>query len=251
MKFLFSEASPDYSRYLYPYVVWVIPEPPESPADCFHRGCVIASPQLDRFVLARSVRVDLAHYQPSSENRRILRKGDGITAELIERNAFAYTPERRQAWKHYADHRFGDQIMSFERLDRLMNAPVISHLLLFRETATGAELGTALLFLQPPRAAYYYYAFYELDRLPQNLGIFMMTWAVRHFAAERYQHLYLGTCYSDRALYKTQFPGVEFFNGNTWSTNLKELKYLLHRPTQPPATHLLQDVAYLHQFHHG
>ena len=251
MRLLFSEAAPDYSRYLYPYVIWGIPEPGESPADCFARGFLLSSPDLDRFVLGRSVRVDLQRYVASSENRRILRKGEGIAVELVERRAFDYSAERRTAWIRFADLRFGEGVMSFDRLDRLMQAPAVTHLLVFRQTTDGTELGAVLLYLEEPRAACYYYAFYNLDARPLNLGMFMMTRAVGLFAACGVRHLYLGSCYSEQALYKTQFAGIEFFNGHAWSSRLDELKYLLNRSNAGGAAHLLQDHQYLERFHGG
>lgn len=250
MKLLFSETKPDYAGYLYPYVIWAVPDPGETPADLFARGFLPASPQLDRFYLCRNLRVELQHHRLTSENRRVLRKGQGIEGQLVARADFDYSDARRAAWKAYADARFGEDVMSFERLDRLMHAPVITHLYCFRDAASGAEVGTVLLYLEPPRVAYYYYAFYSLDFLQRNLGMFMMTQAVASFAQAGYAHLHLGTCYSTRALYKTQFTGVQFFNGHRWSPNLDELKFLLSH--QESATgHLLQSAHYLEEFADG
>lgn len=251
MKLVFSETRSDYGQYLYPYVIWASPEAGERPTDFFRLGFLPASPQMDRYYLCRNLRLPLTGWRPSAENRRILRKGDGIVAELVPRAAFDYSPARRESWKAFADQRFGDNVMSFARLDALMAAPVISHLLHFRERDTGAELGTALLFLAEPDLAYYYYAFYDLDRLNRNLGMFMMTEAVRLFAERGVAHLHLGTCYSTRALYKTQFAGIEFFNGVRWSGDLEELKFLIHRDTTGLGKHLLDVPGYLDQFWGG
>ena len=251
MKLVFSETCSDYSRYIYPYVIWALPEAGERPADFFRRGFLPASPQLDRYYLCRNLRVPLANYQPSSENRRILRKGAGIVAELIPRAAFDYTDARRQAWKAYADQRFGEEVMSFARLDSLMSSPVISHLLLFTDTVSGREVGTALLFLEEPAVAYYYYAFYDLAHFSRNLGMYMMTHAAGFFAERGVEYLHLGTCYSTRALYKTQFAGLEFCNGFRWSSNLAELKFLVLRDTQLPGKHLLEMPEYRDAFHAG
>jgi arginyl-tRNA--protein-N-Asp/Glu arginylyltransferase len=248
MKLVFSEARSDYSQYLYPYVVWAFPEAGERPVDFFRRGFLPASPDLDRYYLCRNLRLPLAGWQPSSENRRVLRKGEDLVAELIPRAAFEYSPTRREAWKVYADRRFGEDVMSFQRLDRLMSSPVISHLLLYRKQATGQELGTALLFLAEPDVAYYYYAFYDLAHFARNLGLFMMTWAVGFFAARGVAHLHLGTCYSRRALYKTQFQGVQFCNGSRWSEDLEELKYLIERDVDGVGKHLLDVPAYVERF---
>ena len=242
MKLLFSEAPPDYARYLYPYVVWAYPEPGETPADLFEAGFLPSLPDLTRFYLGRQLRLPLAGWKPNSENRRILRKGAGWQCRLIPRAEFDDTPARRASWLAYAAERFHPGAMPPERLERLMSNRVISHLLQFADLATGAELGTVLLHLESPRVAYYYFAFYDLACNDRNLGMFMMTRAAELFAASGHTHLYLGTCYSERALYKTQFDGVEFFNGHRWTADLDALRHLIRTPSE---THRLDEAAYV------
>jgi arginyl-tRNA--protein-N-Asp/Glu arginylyltransferase len=245
MKLLFSEARPDYGHYIFPYAIWAFPEPGETPADLFHAGFLPSSRQLDRFYLCRQIRVNLKKFTPSSENRRILRKGEGITVKLVPRAEFEFTAARREFCKRYTDAKFGANGMSYERLDSLLNSPVTSHVLLFTETATGAEVGLATLHLEGDRLAFYYYAFYDLAHANRSLGLFMMTMAAKLFAERGTQHLYLGSCYSESALYKTQFNGFEFFNGCGWSENLAELKFILRRQQLPELNeHLLEDEAY-------
>ena len=244
MKLLFSESKADYAHYCYSYAIWAVPEAGETPADIFNAGFLPASRNLDRFYLCRQIRVNLAQFELSSENRRILRKGQGIKMELVPREKFDYTPARRQFFKSYAETRFGPEIMTFERLDSLFASPVISHLMVFSEAQSGAEIGVAVLYLEGSALAYYYYAFYDLNYLSRNLGMFMMTSTVEWFAGRGCLHIYLGTCYSEKALYKTQFAGVEFFNGFRWSQNLPELKHLLQRDLKAGHQHLLETEDY-------
>ncbi len=251
MKLLFSEQNSDYENYQFPYAIWALPEEGETPADIFDAGFLPSSRDLDRFYLCRQVRVNLAKFKVSSENRRILRKGKGIGVELVPRENYDYTPDRRTFFKTYADIKFGKDVMSFERLDALFAAPIISHLLVFTDTETGKEIGVATLYLEGKALAFYYYAFYDLNYYARNLGMFMMTSAVALFAEHGKKHLYLGTCYSDAALYKTQFIGAEFFNGFRWSANLQELKFLLHRDLKDLRQHLLETDAYRDEFYNG
>jgi hypothetical protein len=121
--------------------------------------------------------------------------------------------------------------------------------MLIIDTATGAEVGVATLYLQPPVLAYYYYAFYDLNYYSRSLGMFMMTSAVNLFTERGFEFLYLGSCYSQNALYKTQFAGAEFFNGVRWSDNLDELKYLIRRDRHDH--HLLESEEYRRNFYGG
>jgi len=251
VKLLFSEARADYPNYIFPYAIWAFPESGETPADFFQHGFLPSSRDLDRFYLCRQVRVHLGKYRPSSENRRILRKGQGIGATLVPRKEFDYTPQRREFFKTYADIKFGKDVMPYERIDALFSGKIISHLLVFTDSRTGAEVGTVTLYLEKEKLAYYYYAFYDLNYYRRNLGMHMMTSAVALFAESRYSFLYLGSCYSDNALYKTQFAGAEFFNGVSWSPNLEELKYLIRRDQQEQRQHLLETEEYRQMFHQG
>jgi arginyl-tRNA--protein-N-Asp/Glu arginylyltransferase len=251
VKLLFSEHKPDYGNYIFPYAIWAVPERGETPADIFNAGFLPSSRNLDRFYLCRQVRVNLAKFKPSTENRRVLRKNEGIRVELVSRADFDYTPERRKFFKTYADIKFGNDVMSYDRLDALFHSPIISHLLVFTDERTGAELGVATLYLEKSALVFYYYAFYDLNHYARNLGMFMMTSATELCAERGINFLYLGSCYSQNALYKTQFAGAEFFNGVRWSADLKELKYLIARDKVETAQHLLETEEYRQLFYEG
>ncbi|HVU27652.1 MAG TPA: hypothetical protein VHG71_07940 [Verrucomicrobiae bacterium] len=251
MKLLFSEQNSDYEHYQFPYAIWAVPEDGESPADIFDAGFLPSSRQLDRFYLCRQVRVNLQKFKPSSENRRIIRKGKGIGIELVAREDFDYTPERRQFFKTYADIKFGKDVMTFERLDGLFASPIISHLLVFIDLETNKEIGVATLYIEDKSLVFYYYAFYDLNYYARNLGMFMMTAAVELFSDSGVKFLYLGTCYSQTALYKTQFAGAEFFNGFRWSDDMDELKFIIKRDKKELTQHLLETDEYREKFYGG
>jgi arginyl-tRNA--protein-N-Asp/Glu arginylyltransferase len=251
MKLLFSEQNSDYEHYQFPYAIWAVPEAGEAPSDIFNAGFLPSSRNLDRFYLCRQIRVSLAKFKPSSENRRILRKGTGIDVKLVPRDKYNYTPAQRDFFKTYADIKFGKDVMTFERLDALFASPIISHLLVFTDAARGNEVGVATLYIEGRELAYYYYAFYDLNYYARNLGMFMMTSAVALFAERGFQQLYLGTCYSQTALYKTQFAGAEFFNGFRWSDDLDELKFIIRRDKKELDQHLLETGEYRDEFYKG
>lgn len=249
MKLLFSESKTDYGHYIFPYAIWAFPEPGEKPSDLFNQGFLPSSRDLDRFYLCRQVRVNLRKYRPSSENRRILRKGEGITISLVPRPEFNFTQQRRDFYKTYTDIKFGRDTMTHERMNSLFSGRITSHLMVFTDAKSGAEVGTVTLYLEPEALAYYYYAFYDLNYYGRNLGMFMMTSAVEILKAHGFSYAYLGSCYSRNALYKTQFAGAEFFNGVRWSSDLEELKYLIRRDQKEPRQHLLEAEDYREEFY--
>src|SRR5581483_26146 len=127
----------------------------------------------------------------------------------------------------------------------------ISHLLVFSDAEHGGEIGVATLYVEGRELAYYYYAFYDLNYYSRNLGMFMMTSAASLFAERGFKQLYLGTCYSQTALYKTQFADAEFFNGFRWSDDLDELKFIIRRDGKELHQHLLETEEYRDEFYAG
>ena len=251
MRLLFSECKSDYAHYVFPYAVWAIPEPGERPSQIFEQGFLPSTHNLDRYYLCRQIRIRLAAFAPSSENRRIFRKFEGIDCTLVPRAEFDFTPRKRDFFKQYADIKFGKNIMTYKRLDSLLNSQIISHILVFHDSVTGADVGYVTMFLEPNELAYYYYSFYDLNYYRRNLGMYMMTSAVDYFAGLKYHYLYLGTCYSRNALYKTQFSGFEFSNGFRWSNDLKELKYILKRDQDVMTQHLVESGEFVDRFYNG
>lgn len=251
MRLLFSEYKSNYENYIFPYAIWAIPDEGESPSIIFAKGFLPVTRSMDRFYMCRHVRIELGKFERSSENRRILRKCEGIKFKLIPRSKFDFTRERREFYKTYADIKFGKDVMTYERLDSLFNSKIISHFLLFVDTAVDKDVGVVTLYLEPKMMAYYYYAFYDLSYYSRNLGMYMMTSAVDYFAQHGYDHIYLGTCYSRNALYKTQFKGAQFYNGFRWEENLEELKYLIKREKYEITCHLLENEDYLQRYYDG
>lgn len=250
MKLLFSEVRPDYTNYVFPYAVWAFPEADETPADILAAGFLPSTPDLRRFYLCRHTRVTLARFVASSENHRVLRKGEGLELSLRPVAECGLTPERREFCQRYAAVKFGPAGMTDERLTRVFTSGVTTHVLRATDPARGgAEVGLVTLYLEDPRAGFYYYAFYDLAHANRSLGLWLMTSAVVLLARRGVEHLYLGTCYSESARYKSQFAGFEFFTGLRWSADPAELKYLLARQSRPESpTHLLEEDAYRQSF---
>lgn len=251
LKLIFSEFKSDYSHYVFPYAIWAIPQKGEKPAQIFNQGFLPSTHNLDRYYMCRQVRVRLQDFMQSSENRRIIRKCPAINYKLLAREEFEFTAEKRQFCRHYADIKFGKDVMSDKRLDSLLGSRIISHILVYQDAENGKDVGYVTLFLEPSKLAYFYYSFYDLNYYERNLGMYMMTTAVDFFKARGFDFMYLGTCYKKNALYKTQFAGFEFFNGFRWSNNLKELKYLIRRDEEAMTQHVVETPEFIDDFYQG
>lgn len=244
MKILLSEARPDYAGYVFPYAVWGFLEPGETPATALSLGFLPSGSDLSRFYLCRQIRVPLDGFRPSSENRRILRKGDGIAAALVPAAEFDATEERIRLCLECASAHWSSP-PDRARIERIFRAKTTTHVLSFRDPG-GSECGLVTLYLEGA-TGFYSNAFYRLEHPVANLGMFLMTETVRLLSEGGFRHLYLGTCYSNGALYKTGFPGVQFFDGRNWSGDLAALKHMISRQ-ETGTGHLLEDPEYLAKF---
>jgi len=247
MKLFFGEFKPDYQRYHFPYQVWLLKEPGDEVEKIYERGFLPIRSIADVYYLCRSLRVNLAEFELSSENRRILRKTQNIVSRLLPLSEFSYTPQIQKLCKDYAEQRFGKGIFPAAAIRSIFRGQVYSHILVFKDNQKQKDVGWAVCFINE-NLLQYAHAFYELDYFEQSLGARMILQAVSGAKEDNKKFAYLGTGYEKSALYKTEFKGVEFFNGFSWSPNLKELKGLLKRESKE---YLLRDKDYLDSFHEG
>lgn len=244
MKLFFGEFKPNYEEYFFPYQVWLLKEEGDEVEKIYEAGFLPIRNMPCVYYLSRSVRVNLAEFAPSSENRRILGKTADFKCELIPLNEFNYSPIVQKLCKDYMGKRFGKGRISAAAIKNIFQKGVYSHVFVWKEK-TEKEIGYAVCFIDKSLLQYAH-AFYNLDFLEKSLGARMMLEAVIWAQKNQKKYAYLGTCYERNALYKTEFSGVEFFNGFGWSKDLEELKYLVDIQTE---NYLLRNKEYLGKFH--
>jgi len=246
MKLFFSEFLPNYQKYYFPYQVWLLKESVDSVDEIYANGFLPFRDKPGVYYLARSLRVDLSRFELSSENRRILRKTENISAEIKPLAEFSYRPEVQKLCVDYAQERFGQGIMPAPTIKSIFTGNVYNQIFVFKDL-TNREVGWAVCFLND-HLLQFAHSFYDLAYFKQDLGARMMLEAIIWSQNHQRQYAYLGTCYESKALYKTEFKGVEFFNGFTWSANLEELKSLIARYSPD---YLLRDKEYLQRFYNN
>lgn len=244
MKLFFGEFKPDYKKYHFPYQVWLLKEESDDVGKIYTNGFLPIRSYPNIFYLSRSLRVNLSQFEPSSENRRILKKTEGVSVQVVPLSNFSYTPRIQKLCADYAGQRFGRGIMPAPTIKAIFTGTVYTHVIVYKNSEN-QDIGYAVCFVNDSLLQYAH-SFYDLACLEKNLGARMMLEAVTWAKENGKQYAYLGTCYETKALYKTEFKGVEFFNGFTWSSNLEELKSLITRDSDQ---YLLRDKDYLNNFH--
>lgn len=178
----------------------------------------------------RSVRVPLHEFHASSENRRVQRMHAALTLQHVPLSRFTYHWKMGKMAKNFYDqfgvHTFSANKMKelITRADSSMNAII--------EYRTKAEnpCGYCILF-EAPTLVHYAYPFYRLGEGP-SLGMAMMTLAVLWAHEQGKEYIYLGSIQSEKSLYKFQFKGVEWFNGQDWRKDKPTVQEIIESEKQ-------------------
>jgi hypothetical protein len=246
MRLVFGEFPVAYEGYRFPYQVLAVKGKKDNLAQIYYGGWLPFRSKRDWFYLCRSTRVRLNEFELSSENRRILKKIEEVSFAVIPTGQFDYTPVIQKFCKRFADEKFGKGVMPVAAIRKVLSGSGnCTHVMVFRSNEAG-DVGFVGIVTHG-HFLHYAHPFYDLDG-DANLGMGMMVRAVQWAKDQNKQFIYLGTCYGEAALYKTQFKGFEFFNGFNWSDDVGELKYLIRRSSE---SYLLQDEVYRERFVEG
>ncbi|MBP9772033.1 MAG: GNAT family N-acetyltransferase [Candidatus Pacebacteria bacterium] len=224
-----SEFAHSYKTYSFGYCEYAEVEHDDVFADVYAEGFLpySGSKNVKRTCyLARSARVRLPDFSLSSENRRIAKQFDGqFIKRSIPIEEFDTTDTKFLTFcADYFLKRHGEGVLPEERLRTILNAEFITHVDVY-ETPEGQTIAYVLM-VNDARMSHFWFSFYDLAYAYKSLGMWLMLDAVRVAKEEGKEYFYVGTVYGEKALYKTNFDTLEFFDGNVWSRDIKLLKSL-------------------------
>ncbi|MCX6715934.1 MAG: hypothetical protein NT077_02875 [Candidatus Taylorbacteria bacterium] len=200
----------------------------------------------------RSVRIDLSKFELSSENRRILKKTEGVeisATDLPLREEYNWSLGKLA--KDFYDTKFEPGIMSAQKIKELLTNKDKSNfntLLCYRYMVSG-QAGSAespasrytiygitsdtdkvdpnkigadkptnnptgfAISYQNTSILHYSYPFYDLKTTPKDMGLGMMIRAIQYAKDSKLKYIYLGSFQRPNDTYKLQFEGLEWFDG--------------------------------------
>lgn len=228
MKIVCGEFAHDYARYAFGYTLHAETEPGEAVAPIYAAGFLPASsdPSVhNRFYMARSIRVPLEMYAPTSENRRILKKFDGqFDAESLSREVLSQSEPFKECFLSYFADRHGQGVMTRERLDGILASDIPLQGVQYSHNGTPVAY---VLEVDEEDFSHYWFSCYDTSYAGSSLGMWLMLDAVRRAKAAELRHLYLGTAYGEKGRYKMNITPLEYWNGTTWDADAKRLKQLV------------------------
>ncbi len=229
MQYKFKEYQGKSKEYQYPYNVYLTRENKDEISKIYNLGFLPTRIEKDLFYLARNVRIDLKKFEPTSENRRVLKKTQGLELENIKLKNIDYEYSIGNVALEYFKEKFGRKIISTQKLKWLFESGFFTNLIKY--TKANEEVGYCIT-MESDNLLHYAYPFYKKEFLNTNIGIGMMLKAIIHAKEENKQYIYLGTTYTKDSLYKLQFKGLEWFNGQVWDNDIEKLKELIKKENE-------------------
>lgn len=159
----------------------------------------------------RSLRLRLAEFTPSSENRRILRKNEQLAVEPKQIPYEDYSWQIHKMGKEFYQTKFGDGTMSASKIKSMFTDPKsenMNQVLVY--SWEGETIGYCLCYLGQ-EFLHYNYPFYDLNRETGNLGMGMMLKAILWAQEQGLRYIYLGSVADNSSRYKLQFSGLEWW----------------------------------------
>jgi arginyl-tRNA--protein-N-Asp/Glu arginylyltransferase len=168
----------------------------------------------------RSIRIDLSKFELSSENRRILRKGEKINLEKHLIPFTGYTWEIGKLAKDFYDKKAGGAF-SANKIKEIITTPHN-----FNSLLSFSNLGYAICY-ENSHMIHYSYPFYDIEKASKDMGMIMMVKTIAEAQTLGLKYIYLGSLQRSSDVYKLQFSGIEWFDGEKWSSDIEKAKEVL------------------------
>jgi arginyl-tRNA--protein-N-Asp/Glu arginylyltransferase len=179
------------------------------------------------FYSARSARIVLPEFELTSENRRIAKKFDGkFKREHVPYVQFRPDENFYNFCLDYFALKHGAAAMPRARLQTILDSGLLTNSVVYRNIEKPVAY---VLEIVDGSMGHYWFSFYDLALAQQSLGLWLMFDCIRSAKAAGLRHYYLGTVYGEKALYKTNFEPLEWWDGKSWSKDIALLKELSRR----------------------
>ncbi len=136
--------------------------------------------------------------------------------------------------KDFYSAKFGSQVMSAQKIKEMLTDSTKSNfntILTFSYTDT-SPIGFSICH-HTDNILHYSYPFYDLQNAPKDMGLGMIIRAIIYAQEKGLSYLYIGSLQRPSDTYKLQFTGLEWFDGQKWSTDLEVAKALLKSISNP------------------
>lgn len=232
MKLFASEFGHSYETYSFAYSLYAEREEHDSIEAIYEKGFLPYSGSRglkNIFYMARGTRAYIRDWKPTSENRRVLRFFDGIFEKKIHKVEDIRNNEQFfNLCISYFNLAHGGA-MPRERLELILDSGLVTSIV---EYSKDNEPQAYLLLVETEHISHYWFSFFKEEYIKSSLGMWLALDHIRSFSQSGGTYFYFGTCYAEKALYKTNVEPLEFWNGREWVQDTPLLKALCRSDTK-------------------
>ena len=221
MEYIFKEYKGDYEDYKYPYLVYLQADDHDNKNEIYEKGFLATRIKKNYYYLTRNLRIDLKEFSLNSENRRVLKKTEGLEIENKKLKNFDFDYSLSKLATDFSKKQFNKIIITPKKLKWLFEGEFFTNVLIYK--LDGKEIGYCIT-METEDLLHYAYPFYNPELIGSNIGMGMMIKAIEYAKENSKKYVYLGTVYTPKSLYKIQFRGIEWFDENSWSRDVEKLK---------------------------
>ena len=212
------------------YLIWdektINADDPVEASIFYDKGYLFSRKFKGSMYQSRLIRINLKNFSFNSENRRVLRKVEGLTLESIQLpiNKESYDWNIHRIGKDFYTKKFGERTFTANTIKALITDSKRSNFnALLQFSLNGEKFGYAICY-QNPSMMHYAYPFYEFEKFSNNIGMGMILKSIQFALDNHKQYFYLGTLTRPADIYKFQFNNSEWFDGKAWRHDFEEVK---------------------------
>jgi arginyl-tRNA--protein-N-Asp/Glu arginylyltransferase len=225
MKYIFKEYKTNYENYEYPYQIYLEANENDSIDEIYEKGFLATRIKKNYYYLTRNLRINLQEFSLNSENRRILKKTESLTLENKKLNDFTFNYSISKLATDFFKTKFNKTIITPQKLKWLFAGEFFTNVLVYKNKN---EIIGYCITMETKKTLHYAYPFYKSELIGTNIGMSMMIQAIEHAKEKNKKYVYLGTVYTKDSMYKLQFKGIQWFNGESWNDDIDKLKSLIN-----------------------
>lgn len=193
----------------------------------YNQGYIFTRVEKGMMNQTRSLRINLSNFELSSENRRVLKKTAAIQLTTHPLHYSDYNWAIGKLGKDFYEKKFGEKTFSANKIKELLTNTEKSNFNLLLTYVLDDEVIGYTICRTTNKLLHYSYPFYNLEKSPKDMGLGMMIRAIIWAKKQEKKYIYLGSASRPTDIYKLQFSGVEWFDGDKWTNNLEHLKKIL------------------------
>ncbi len=199
--------------------------------DLYNQGFLFTRKQKNNLIQTRSVRLDLKKFKLNSENKRILRKTADFNLKVVSIPYSDYHWSIGKLGFDFYSKKFALKNFSALQIKKLITDKNFSNFNKLLIYSNNIDKIGYVIGLETDKIFHYSYPFYNLEPVKynfnKNTGLGMMIRAIIYAQNKQLKYFYLGSAQRPNDRYKLQFNSLEWFDGQNWQSNIKQLKKIL------------------------